>query len=72
VTFGVVMAFNLCLGLVTPPVGACVLLSTSIGKTRLGETMKVIMLPLIIGIVVLLLTTYCAPLTQWLPSLMTK
>jgi TRAP-type C4-dicarboxylate transport system permease large subunit len=70
VTFGVVMAFNLCLGLVTPPVGACVLLSTSIGKTRLGETMKVIMLPLIIGIVVLLLTTYIEPLTLLVPSLM--
>ena len=70
VTFGVVMAFNLCLGLVTPPVGACVLLATDIGKTRLGATMKVIMLPLLIGIAVLLLTTYIPPLTLLIPELM--
>ena len=33
--FGIVMSFNLCIGLVTPPVGLCLLLSNQIGETSL-------------------------------------
>ena len=32
--FGIVMSFNLCIGLVTPPVGLCLLLCNQTGETR--------------------------------------
>ena len=70
--FGIVMSFNLCIGLVTPPVGMCLLLSNQIGETSLSKSLKALMPMLLISIVVLLLITYVDPLTTWLPSLLKK
>lgn len=70
--FGIVMSFNLCIGLVTPPVGLCLLLSNQIGETSLSKSLKALMPMLLISIVVLLLITYVDPLTTWLPSLLKK
>ena len=70
--FGIVMSFNLCIGLVTPPVGLCLLLSNQIGETSLSKSLKALMPLLLISIVVLLLITYVDPLTTWLPSLLKK
>ena len=70
--FGIVMSFNLCIGLVTPPVGLCLLLSNQIGGTSLTKSLKALMPMLLISIVVLLLITYVDPLTTWLPSLLKK
>lgn len=70
VTFGVVMTVNLCLGLLTPPVGVCLLLGSQIAESKF-EKAVVSMLPYFaIGFVVLLLTTYVPALTLWLPGLM--
>ncbi|MEL7649479.1 MAG: TRAP transporter large permease [Sedimentibacter sp.] len=70
VTFGVIMTVNLCLGLLTPPVGACLLLGSNIAESRF-EKAVVSMLPFFaIGIVVLLLTTYVPSLTMWLPGIL--
>ena len=70
--FGIVMSFNLCIGLVTPPVGLCLLLSNQIGETSLSKSLKALMPLLLISVVVLLLITYVDPLTTWLPSLLKK
>ena len=70
--FGIVMSFNLCIGLVTPPVGLCLLLSNQIGETSLTKSLKALMPMLLISICVLLLITYVDPLTTWLPSLLKK
>ncbi|MBQ8852550.1 MAG: TRAP transporter large permease [Oscillibacter sp.] len=69
--FGIVMSFNLCIGLVTPPVGLCLLLCNQIGETSLGKALKAMMPMLIISIIVLMLITYIEPLTTFLPSLLT-
>ena len=50
--FGIVMSFNLCIGLVTPPVGLCLLLSNQIGETSLSKSLKALMPLLLISIVV--------------------
>ena len=70
--FGIVMSFNLCIGLVTPPVGLCLLLSNQIGATSLSKSLKALLPLLLISVVVLLLITYVDPLTTWLPSLLKK
>ena len=69
-TFGIVMSFNLCIGLVTPPVGLCLLLCNQIGETSLVKTLKAMLPMLAIAVVVLLLITYVTPLTTFLPSLL--
>lgn len=68
--FGIVMSFNLCIGLVTPPVGLCLLLCNQIGETSLGKALKAMLPMLLISIIVLLLITYIEPLTTFLPSLL--
>lgn len=68
--FGIIMSFNLCIGLVTPPVGLCLLLSNQIAETSLSKALKSMMPMLLISIVVLLLITYLEPLTTWLPAVL--
>ena len=67
--FGIVMSFNLCIGLVTPPVGLCLLLCNQTGETRLSHSLKAMMPMLLISIIVLFLITYVSPLTTLLPSI---
>lgn len=70
ITFGVVMTVNLCLGLLTPPVGVCLLLGSQIAESKF-EKAVISMLPYFaVGLIVLLLTTYVPALTLWLPGLM--
>ncbi len=68
--FGIIMSMNLCIGLVTPPVGLCLLIGNQIGETSLSKSLRAMFPMLIIAIVVLLLCTYITPLTTWLPSIM--
>lgn len=67
--FGIVMSFNLCIGLVTPPVGLCLLICNQIAKTRLMKALKAMMPMLLISVIVLMLITYVPALTTWLPSM---
>lgn len=72
VQFGIIVCFNLVLGLITPPVGG-VLFSvcgiTGISLERLG---KAIWAPFAIALVVLALVTFVPPITTFLPSLFMK
>jgi len=68
--FGIFMNFNLCIGLVTPPVGLCLLISDNIAGAGLTRTLKSLWPMLLIAILVLFATTYIPQLTTWLPSLM--
>ena len=67
--FGIVMSFNLCIGLVTPPVGLCLLICNQIAKTRLMKALKAMMPMLLISVIVLMLITYIPARTTWLPSM---
>jgi len=68
--FGVIVCLNLVIGLITPPVGACLFTICSVGKMSLEEVIKPI-LPLIISLViVLLLITYIPALSMTIPKLL--
>ena len=69
-TFGIMMSFNLCIGLVTPPVGLCLLVCNQIGETSLSRTIKTLFPMLVISLIALLLVTFVPALTQWLPSIL--
>lgn len=70
ITFGVLMTVNLCLGLLTPPVGVCLLLGSQIAESKFEKSV-ISMLPFFaVGLIVLLLTTYVPAMTLWLPGLL--
>lgn len=68
--FGIIMSFNLCIGLVTPPVGICLLMTNQIAKASFVETLRSILPMLLVSIVVLMLVTFVPQFTLWLPSLL--
>lgn len=67
--FGIIMSFNLCIGLVTPPVGICMLMTNQIAETSFMKTLKSVAPMILIGIVVLMLVTYIPQVTTFLPTL---
>ncbi|MDR2076579.1 MAG: TRAP transporter large permease subunit [Desulfovibrio sp.] len=68
VQFGVVMCINLCVGLLTPPVGLCALLGNNIANGRLEITLKRCLPFTLIGMAVLLFSTFIPAFTMWLPA----
>ena len=70
VHFGIVLIANLCIGLCTPPVGTCLFLGCSVGKSKIA-TVSVAMIPFFIAMfVALILITYIPALSLWLPKLL--
>jgi tripartite ATP-independent transporter DctM subunit len=69
VHFGVIMALNLCIGLVTPPVGTCILLGNQIAGQKLSETLKHALPMIVICIIWLMIITYIPATVEFLPSL---
>ena len=65
----IMMSLNLCIGLVTPPVGICLLMTNQIAEARFVQTLKSVMPMLLIGVVVLMLVTYIPQVTTFLPGL---
>lgn len=58
VHFGLIVVINLAIGLITPPVGICLLLSSKIAGLRLEQTFKHLMPWLAVAIALLLLVSY--------------
>lgn len=70
VHFGIVLIANLCIGLCTPPVGTCLFLGCSVGKSKIA-TVSLAMIPFFIAMfVALILITYIPALSLWLPKLL--
>ena len=70
VHFGVMLIFNLAVGLCTPPVGSALYVGCAVGKTSLEETSKA-MLPMYTAMVlVLLFVTFIPAISLWLPGLL--
>lgn len=68
--FGIMMSFNLCIGLVTPPVGICLLMTNQTAEASFVQTLKSVLPMILIGIIVLMLVTYIPAVTTFLPSLL--
>lgn len=72
VHLGIVVCFNLVLGLITPPVGAVLFAICSIANMSLERLSKGIWVPFFIALGVLGLITYIPVLTTFLPKLIMK
>lgn len=68
--FGIIMSFNLCIGLLTPPVGVCLLVSNQIGGSSMSKTLRAMLPILLISITVLMLISYIPSVTMALPKLL--
>ena len=68
VHFGIMMIANLCIGLCTPPVGTCLFVGCSVGKTTIART-TIPMIPFFLAMLIgVLLITYVPWLSLALPS----
>ncbi len=69
VHFGLVMVFNLCIGLITPPVGILLYICSKFAGVTLEEESRELMPFLIASIAVLFLITIFPQTVLWLPAL---
>jgi tripartite ATP-independent transporter DctM subunit len=69
VHFGLLMIFNLCIGLCTPPVGTVLFIGCGVAKTSIGAVIRPLLPFFAMMIFVLLLVTFIPALTLWLPRL---
>ena len=65
--FGIVLVFNLCLGLVTPPAGTTLFIAAGIAKVSLASMLRPMLPIMAISIAVLLFVTFVPATTLWLP-----
>lgn len=72
VHLGIVVCFNLVLGLITPPVGAVLFSICSISGLSLDKLARGIWVPFFLALGVLALITYIPALTTFLPHLIMK
>lgn len=67
VHFGIIMIANLCIGLCTPPVGTCLFLGCSVGRTTIARVVPAAVPFFIAMALAMLLITYIPELSLWLP-----
>ena len=70
VHFGVIIVLNLSIGMVTPPVGVCLLLGNTLAEEKLERTLKQSLPFLAICTALLILVSYVPQISLWLPSIM--
>lgn len=68
--FGLMMIFNLCIGLCTPPVGSVLFVGCSVARTTLRNVLRPLLPFFAALVIVLLLVTYVPVLSLWLPSVL--
>jgi C4-dicarboxylate transporter DctM subunit len=69
VHFGLVMVFNLMLGLLTPPVGILLYICGNFANVRIEAVVREVLPFLGVGIIILALITFFPSLVLWLPKL---
>lgn len=72
VHFGIMMIFNLAIGLCTPPVGSALFVGCAVGKSSIERVTKELLPMYAVMITCLLLVTFVPALSTWLPNLIMK
>ncbi len=70
VHFGLVIVLNLMIGLITPPVGILLYLTSSMAESRLEQVVREILPFLIALLLVLAMSTFLPAVVLWLPNLL--
>lgn len=72
IQLGVIVVTNLAIGMLTPPMGICLIVSCSISGDKLGAVSRQVIPFLAILIIDLLIITFYSPLTMWMAGLVAK
>lgn len=67
--FGLIIVFNMMVGLSTPPFGMCLFITSGISGTPLKEVIKEIWWPIIVMLIVLLIITFVPDVVLFLPRM---
>ena len=70
VHFGIIITFNLCIGIATPPVGSTLFVAARVSQVSLSQLTRPLLPMFTLEIVVLFLVTYFPELSLWLPRVM--
>jgi tripartite ATP-independent transporter DctM subunit len=70
IQFGAILIVGMAIGLVTPPVGMCLNVASTITKLDIVTIFKASIPFLIANVIILLLVTFVPALSLWLPSLL--
>lgn len=70
VAFGVMVVFNLTLGLITPPVGLCLFLTQKVAGITSAQMIKAIVPYIIVLFVALMIVTYFPAISTLLPNML--
>ncbi len=70
VQMGVVVVTNLAIGMLTPPLGICLIVSAGISRNSIAEVSRAVLPFLLMTIVDLLILTFWPPVTTFLPGLL--
>ena len=68
VHFGLVMVMNLCVGTITPPVGAILFTGCKIGNVKIEQVIRTLLPFFVVVIVALMLVTYIPALSMAIPT----
>jgi tripartite ATP-independent transporter DctM subunit len=69
VHFGIILIANLCIGLLTPPVGTCLFVAAGVGKSDIVRVSRAMLPFYAVMVVALLVITYFPPLSMLLVGL---
>ena len=69
IQLGVIVVTNLAIGMLTPPMGICLIVSCSISGDKIGAVSRLVLPFLAILIVDLLIITFYPPITMWMAKL---
>lgn len=72
IQLGVIVVTNLAIGMLTPPMGICLIVSCSISRDSIGAISRRVLPFLGILIVDLLIITFYPPITMWMANLVAK
>ena len=70
--FGVVLTFNLLIGIITPPIGIGLFAVCAVAKLEIGPVIRASLMFLPTLVIALLLLTYIPQISMWLPELVFK
>ena len=72
IQLGVIVVTNLSIGMLTPPMGICLIVSSAISDESLGRVSRQVIPFLLILIIDLLIITFYPPLTLWLSAMISS
>ena len=70
VHFGVIMTFNLCIGICTPPVGSALFVGCSVANVPIWSVLRPILPFYAVRLATLLLVTFVPAISHFLPRLL--